>query len=75
MMPVHQFGDFNNAIKTAADGTFPTIAFYDFRTGPFVKDGAKLKNEYVWQLSAEQVSQWDLDRSHMASREQGASPS
>ncbi len=61
-------GDFDNAIKTAPDGTLPTIAFYGHRSGPFRGDGAKLKNEYVWQLPAEQVAQWELDLRHVAPR-------
>jgi phenylacetate-CoA ligase len=61
-------GDFDNAIKTAPDGTLPTIAFYGHRTGPFRGDGAKLKNEYVWQLPAGQVARWGLDLSRVAPR-------
>jgi phenylacetate-CoA ligase len=63
-------GDFDNAIKTAPDGTLPSIAFYGYRTGPFRGDGAKLKNEYVWQLPADAVAQWELDRSQVAPRRQ-----
>jgi phenylacetate-CoA ligase len=61
-------GDFDNAIKTAPEGTLPTIAFYGYRTGPFRSDGAKLKNEYVWQLPAERVGEWGLDLSRVAPR-------
>jgi len=61
-------GDFNNAILTAPDGTLPTVAFYDYRTGPFVRDGAKLKNEYVWQLSAGELAEWEVDLAHAAER-------
>jgi phenylacetate-CoA ligase len=61
--------DFSNAIRTAPPGTMPTVAFYPFRTGPFAGDGKKLKNEYVWQLAADQVGQWGLDRSWEAPRE------
>lgn len=61
-------GDFNNAILTAPDGTLPTISFYGYRTGPFERDGAKLKNEYVWQLSADEVAHWNIDLSHTSVR-------
>lgn len=43
-------GDFHNAIRTCATGTEPSLGFYPFRTGVFEGDGAKLKNEYVWNL-------------------------
>ncbi|WP_294567346.1 phenylacetate--CoA ligase family protein [uncultured Arthrobacter sp.] len=59
-------GDFNNAIRTAPGSTLPTIAFYPYRTGPFTADGRKLKNEYVWQLDADDVGEWDLDFSYTA---------
>lgn len=45
-------GDFDHAILTAPEATLPSVEFYDYRTGPFAGDGAKLKNEYVWHLSA-----------------------
>ena len=61
-------GDFNNAILTAPDHTMPTVAFYHHRTGPFSADGRKLKNEYVWQLEADELTQWDVDLSHPAER-------
>ena len=61
-------GDFNNAILTAPDHTMPTVAFYHHRTGPFSADGRKLKNEYVWQLEAAELAQWDVDLSHPAER-------
>ncbi len=58
-------GDFHNAIRTSPPQSRPTIAFYDFRTGPFQHDGAKLKNEYVWQLETTAPTAWDLDLSHV----------
>ena len=61
--------DFSNAIRTAPPGTLPTVAFYPYRTGPFREDGKKLKNEYVWQLPAGSVAQWDLDLSWVAAKE------
>jgi phenylacetate-CoA ligase len=61
-------GDFDNAIKTAPEGTLPTIALYPYRTGPFRGDGAKLKNEYVWQLPADRVGEWDFDLHRVAPR-------
>lgn len=61
-------GDFHNAILTAPGSTLPSIAFYSYHTGPFAKDGAKLKNEYVWQLAAGDISQWDVDLSHIAAK-------
>lgn len=61
--------DFSNAIRTAPPGTLPTVAFYPYRTGPFRDDGRKLKNEYVWHLAADEVDEWELDRSWTASVE------
>lgn len=61
-------GDFNNAVLTAPEGTLPTIAFYAYRTGPFAEDGAKLKNEYVWQLPAGEATRWSLDLTRTAAR-------
>lgn len=61
-------GDFNNAIRTAPDGTLPTLAFYSHRSGPFVGDGAKLKNEYVWQLDAGEAEKWGLQLGWTAER-------
>lgn len=61
--------DFSNAIRTAPDGTLPTVAFYPYRTGPFREDGRKLKNEYVWQLGPGSVDEWDLDLGWVASKE------
>ncbi|WP_307807485.1 CoF synthetase [Naasia sp. SYSU D00948] len=61
-------GDFHNAVLTAPEGTLPTVAFYGYRTGPFVRDGAKLKNEYVWQLGAGETARWNLDLTHVAPR-------
>jgi len=53
--------DFDHAILTAPERTWPTVAFYPYRTGPFAGDGAKLKNEYVWQLSAQDAAAHALD--------------
>ncbi|MEK6345359.1 MAG: CoF synthetase, partial [Curtobacterium sp.] len=61
--------DFSNAIRTAPPGTLPTVAFYPYRTGPFRDDGRKLKNEYVWQLGAGAVAEWELDLSWTAPEE------
>lgn len=61
-------GDFHNGILTAPEGTLPTIAFYGYRTGPFVADGGKLKNEYVWQLDQGEIDRWDVDLSHVVER-------
>jgi phenylacetate-CoA ligase len=60
--------DFHNAILTSPDQALPTIAFYPFRTGPFSGDGAKLKNEYVWQLDASAAQAWDLDLGHVIAK-------
>ena len=38
------------------------------RTGPFATDSGKLKNEYVWQLPAGDLDQWDMDLSHVFPR-------
>jgi len=54
-------GDLDHAILTAPASTLPTLAFYPYRTGPFAGDGAKLKNEYVWQLSAQDAAGAGLD--------------
>lgn len=54
-------GDFHNAILTSDDAMLPTLAFYSFRTGPFEGDGAKLKNEYVAHLDAEEALASGLD--------------
>jgi len=59
-------GDFNNAILTSADASLPTVAFYPMRTGPFKSDGAKLKNEYVWQLGPSAPEDWSLDLTFQA---------
>lgn len=58
-------GDFRNAIRTAPAHTWPTISFYAHRTGPFVADGAKLKNEYVWQLTSGEHDALELDLGHV----------
>ncbi|WP_449277837.1 CoF synthetase [Leucobacter sp. GX24907] len=49
-------GDFHNAILTSDDAMLPTFAIYAFREGPFADDGAKLKNEYVAHLTAEEAA-------------------
>jgi phenylacetate-CoA ligase len=61
--------DFSNAVRTAAPGTLPTVAFYPHRTGPFAGDGAKLKNEYVWQLGPGESDQHGLDLGWTSPRE------
>ncbi|WP_241983468.1 CoF synthetase [Cryobacterium tagatosivorans] len=61
-------GDFNNAILTSADATLPTIAFYPWRSGPFAGDGAKLKNEYVWHLTAADIPGANLDLSSRSAK-------
>jgi phenylacetate-CoA ligase len=53
-------GDFSNAIRTAPEGTAPSLGVYAYRTGPFAEDGKKLKNEYVWVLGVGEVGQWKL---------------
>ena len=53
-------GDFSNAIRTAPEGTLPSLAVYPFRTGPFAEDGRKLKNEYVWVLDVGEIDAWEL---------------
>jgi phenylacetate-CoA ligase len=62
-------GDFHNGIRTAPDGTLPTVAFYGHHTGPFAEDGGKLKNEYVWQLPQGGLDRWEVDLSHVVTRE------
>lgn len=62
-------GDFSNAIRTSPDHTFPTLALYPFRTGPFEQDGAKLKNEYVWTLDGAEVESWGLRPGYTPPRE------
>ncbi len=62
-------GDFHNAIRTAPDGTLPTIAFYAFHAGPFAEDGSKLKNEYVWQLPQGGLDRWEVDLTHVVARQ------
>jgi phenylacetate-CoA ligase len=44
------------------------VRVYPHRTGPFAGDGRKLKNEYVWQLEAAELAEWDVDLSHPARR-------
>lgn len=58
--------DFDHAIITSADTMLPSIAFYDFRTGPFSEDGKKLKNEYVWNISAGEKEKWKLREGYRA---------
>jgi len=53
-------GDFSNAIRTAPEGTAPSLGVYAFRTGPFAEDGKKLKNEYVWVLEVGEIDAWEL---------------
>ncbi|WP_251036700.1 phenylacetate--CoA ligase family protein [Arthrobacter sp. ISL-28] len=65
-------GDFNNAILTSPDTSLPTIAFYPLRTGPFRSDGAKLKNEYVWQLGPSAPQDWSLDLTFRARKNPAA---
>lgn len=62
-------GDFSNAIRTSPEETFPTLAVYPFRTGPFAQDGAKLKNEYVWTLDGAEVQTWGLKPGYMPPRD------
>jgi phenylacetate-CoA ligase len=61
-------GDFNNAILTSPDTSLPTVAFYPLHTGPFRSDGAKLKNEYVWQLGPSAPKDWNLDLTFQAKK-------
>lgn len=61
-------GDFHNAILTSDDSMLPTLAFYGFRQGPFVGDGAKLKNEYVSHLDADTAAKAGLDLSIVAEK-------
>ena len=58
--------DFDHAIVTSGDAMLPTISFYDFRTGPFSEDGKKLKNEYVWRISAAEKEKWHLKEKYHA---------
>jgi len=51
-------GDFANAYRQATPQTRPTLRVYDAGTGPFAADGQKLKNEYVWHLSATLAHQY-----------------
>jgi phenylacetate-CoA ligase len=53
-------GDFNYVCTIATDNTKPTIHVYDFATGPFKADKAKLKHEYVVHLSADQYKNYGL---------------
>ncbi len=61
-------GDFHNAILTSDDRMLPSLAFYDYRTGPFVDDGAKLKNVYVETLDAAEAAEAELDTSIVAQK-------
>jgi len=56
--------DFDHAIITSSEAMLPSIAFYEFRTGPFVRDGKKLKNEYVWNISELEKNQWNLNEKY-----------
>ncbi len=56
--------DFLHACQTAAKETLPTMMFYPYKKGPFVDDGKKLKNEYVWHLNAEQAKDAHLNLSN-----------
>lgn len=60
--------DFDHAIITSSDKTLPSIAFYDFRTGPFSEDGKKLKNEYVWTLTYADKEHWHLREGQRAAK-------
>ncbi|MBC7512195.1 CoF synthetase [Candidatus Saccharibacteria bacterium] len=60
--------DFDHAILTSGDSMLPSISFYDFRTGPFAEDGKKLKNEYVWNITAAEKETWNLNESHHATK-------
>lgn len=48
--------DFLNACKTTDSTIWPSMAFYSYHKGPFKEDGRKLKNEYVWHLTAGQAA-------------------
>lgn len=61
-------GDFHNAILTSDDAMLPTLALYAFRTGPFEGDGAKLKNEYVAHLDADEARAAGLDLAIVAEK-------
>lgn len=58
--------DFDHAILTSSEKTMPSIAFYEYRKGPFSGDGKKLKNEYVWHLNADELEQWKLSTKNRA---------
>lgn len=49
--------DFLNACRTSSKTVWPSMAFYNYRKGPFVTDGKKLKNEYVQHCDKEQAGQ------------------
>jgi phenylacetate-CoA ligase len=53
-------GDFNYVCTIAKENTKPTIHFYEFASGPFKSDKAKLKHEYVVHLSAAQYKDYGL---------------
>ncbi len=61
-------GDFDHAILTASEETMPSIAFYDYHDGPFAGDGKKLKNEYVWHLTSDEVKEWVINTVHRAAQ-------
>lgn len=57
--------DFKHACQTVDAEVLPSLSFYRFRTGPFTHDGKKLKNEYVWHLSAVEAAVADMKVSNI----------
>jgi hypothetical protein len=53
-------GDFNYVCTIAKDNTKPTVHFYEFATGPFARDKAKLKHEYVTHLTVDEYKDYGL---------------
>lgn len=53
-------GDFNYVCTIAKDNTKPTIRFYEFATGPFKSDIAKLKHQYVVHLTADESKDYGI---------------
>ncbi len=53
-------GDFNYVCTIAKDNTKPTVHFYEFATGPFAHDKAKLKHEYVTHLTVDEYKGYGL---------------